>query len=59
MVFHFKAVQLKHKLPVRHQSLVLRASVVTADIQQPLIPQAAGFYICERNERLRTHCPSV
>jgi len=30
VVFHFKAVQLQDELAVRHQPLVLRATVITA-----------------------------
>jgi hypothetical protein len=43
MVFHFEAVQLKDKLAIGDQLLVLGASVIAAAAQQTLIPPATRF----------------
>lgn len=55
VVLDFKVVQLQDERAVHHQLLILLAAVSPTTAQQALIPAAAGFYICETNERLRTH----
>ncbi len=59
MMFHCKAVQLKDKLAVRDQPLILRASMIASQAEQALIPPAARFHIGYCNQRLRTHRDSV
>ena len=59
MVFHLKAVQLKHKAAIRNQALIFPASMVAPAAQQTLIPPAAGFDIRYGNQGLRTHRHSV
>jgi hypothetical protein len=55
IVFYFEAVQLKDKLAIRDQPLILGAPMIAPAAQQTLIPSAAGFDIGYGDERLRTH----
>lgn len=55
MMVHVETVQLKDKLAVRDEPLVLRSAMIAPATQQPLIPPAARFHIGHCNKRLRTH----
>jgi hypothetical protein len=57
MMLDLKTVQLQDELTVLHQLLVLPATVISTAAQQALIPLAAGFDICDANERLGAHGP--
>jgi len=45
MVFHFEAVQLKDKLPIRDQLFIRGAPMIAEAAQQTFIPSAACFHI--------------
>jgi hypothetical protein len=55
IVFYFEAVQLKDKLAIGDQSLIVGAPMIAPAAQQALIPPATCFHIGYRHERLRTH----
>lgn len=59
MVFHFEAVQLKDKLPIRDQLLIRGAPMIAQAAQQTLVPSAACFHIGYGDQRLRTHPVSL
>lgn len=55
VVLDFEPVQLKHKLAVEDQLLILGAPVTASAAQQALIPSTTCFHIGNGNERLGTH----
>ena len=57
MMLDFKAVQLQDDRAIPDQLLILPAAVSPAAAQQALIPAAAGFDICDTDERLGAHGP--
>lgn len=59
VMLDFKAVQLENDLAAPDQLLVFPASVIAATAKKLLIPPAARFHICNSDQRLRLHSPSV
>jgi len=59
MMFHFEAVQLKDKLPIRDQLFICGAPMIAQAAQQTLVPSAACFNIGHGDQRLRTHPVSL
>ena len=46
MMFHFEAVQLKHKFAIRNQLFIGAAAMIAPAPEQTLVPSAARFHIC-------------
>ena len=53
VMLRFEPVQLENKLAVGNELLVGRAAMDAPAPEQTLIPSAAGFYVGDRDERLR------
>ena len=49
MMLHLPTVQLKKQPPLRNQTLIVRAAMVTPTAQKPLIPATARFNIAHAN----------
>ena len=55
MVFDIPPVQLKNKVTVRNEPLIVRAAMVALTGQETLIPTTARFDIAHANEGLWMH----
>jgi hypothetical protein len=53
-----ETVELQDELIVEAEPFVVRAAVVAAQAEEPLVPAAAGLDVSDGDERLRTHAGS-
>jgi len=59
IVLNVEAMQLKDKVAIGDQPLILAAAMIAPAAQQSLIPPATCFHVGYGHERLRTHCRSA